>query len=161
LSLCSGVVVVFWLLPFVATHQSAFGWQSPFLNLAPALLLDSTVSCVGFGCHSCPVQLLVLFDLAIGLAGSKCGFLLDSGPCSCWIGSLVCWTFVGPLFGWFLVESAVVLYKIFFGLGLLDSGSVWFGFAWFIGWILQLSFFPLVWICFPGLECRVATLVKI
>jgi len=45
-------------------------------------------------------------------------------------------------------------------LGLLNSGPVWFGFAWF-GWcILLLSFVPLVWICFPGLDCRVATLLN-
>jgi len=73
----------------------------------------------------------------------------------------VCWTFVGPLFGWVSGQvSCSILYKLFFGLGLLDSGSVWLAFAWFGWWIFQLSFVPLMWICFPGLECRVATLLN-
>jgi len=57
-----------------------------------------------------PTQLLVLLDLAIGFARSNCGLLLDSGRCSCWIGFLVCWTFVGPLFDWVMVKSMAVSY---------------------------------------------------
>jgi len=81
----------------------------PLLNLALLFLLDSAVSCVEFGCCCCPTPLLVLFDLAVGFARSNCGFLVDSDPCSCWIGFLVCWTLIGPSFGqvlrllWFLV----------------------------------------------------------
>jgi len=64
-----------------------------------------------------------------------------------WIPGVLdfCWSIVWLGFDW--VDDGI-LYKLSFGLGLLDSGSVWFGFAWF-GWcILQLSFVPLVWICF-------------
>ncbi len=75
-NLCSGVVVVFWLPPFVTTHQSAFGYQFPFLNLALLFLLDSVIDCVGFGFHCCPIWLLVLLDLAVDFAGSNSGFFI-------------------------------------------------------------------------------------
>jgi len=141
------------------------------LNLALLFLLGSAVGFVEFGCHCCPTLLLVLLDLAIGFAGSKCGFLLDSDPCSCWIGFLVCWTLISPLFGqvllllWFLVCwscSFVFLWwrstqQPLFGFGLDLFGLVFLG---PVCCILRLSFVPLVWICFPGLECRVATLLN-
>jgi len=69
--------------------------------------------------------------------------------------------FVGPYFGLVLIELTTVSNTNYpLVLGLLDSGSVGFGFAWFGLVYLQLSFVPLVWICFPGLECRVATLLN-
>jgi len=76
-----------------------------------------------------------------------------------------CWSIVW--LGFDQVHDGI-LYKLSFGPGLLDSGPVWFGFAWvlfglvllgLVWCILQLSFVPLVWICFPALECRVATLL--
>jgi len=105
-------------------------------------LLDLDIACVGFGCCCCQIQLLVLFDLAVGLAGFNCGFLLGSDACSCWIGSLVCWTFVGLLFGWVLIKFMMVSYinyplvlvcwiLVLFGLVLLGSCLVWFCLVWF------------------------------
>jgi len=159
LSLCSaGVVVVFWLPPFVAYSLIYIWLASPLLlNLALLFLLDSAVDCVEFGCCCCPTPLLVLCDLAVGFARSNCGFLVDSDPCSCWIGFLVCWTLIGPLFGrvllllWFLVcWSCSFVFLCWrstqqppLGFGLVFIGPVWC--------ILRLSFVPLVWICFSWL----------
>jgi len=123
----------------------------------------------GFCYWLCWVWLLWLPDSTIGFAWSGCWscwiylwVLLDSGPCSCWIGFLVCGTFVGPLFGWVLIVLTAVFYRyqpLFlvgglyiptFGPCWLDSGSVWFCLAWFVGFHnfpLSPVFYHSSWVC--------------
>jgi len=87
-------------------------------------------------CHCCPTLQLVLFDLAIGFAGFNCGFLVDSDPCSCWIGFLVCWTLIGRLFHQVLLLFLVPgLLDLLPCLSLVEINSAtsidfWFWFSW-------------------------------
>jgi len=108
----------------------------PLLNLALLFLLDSAVDCVEFACCCCPTPLLVWFDLAVSVAGSKCGFLVDSDPCSCWIGFLLCWTFVGPLFGWLLVKFCFCFDSWFVGVAPLSfsDGDQLNNLHWLLVW---------------------------
>jgi len=96
---------------------------------------------------------VVLPNSAFGFAGSGCwpwtylqvfvGFwsllLLD------WIPGVLdfYWSIVWLGFDW--VNDGII-YKLSFGLGLLDSGSVWFGFSWF-----GLKYFASSF-CFPCLD---------
>ena len=76
------------------------------------------------------IWLLVLLD-------PNCGFLVDSDPCSCWIGFLVCWTWIGPLFCQVLLLFLVPgLLDLLPCLSLVEINSatsigMWSGFVWF------------------------------
>jgi len=81
LSLCSGVVVVFWLPPFIVTHQSTFGWHPPSFFVQSGYWLPCQIW------TSISLSLAVVSpDLTIGFVGSRYRFF--------WIYHLrvFCWT---------------------------------------------------------------------
>jgi len=113
------------------------------LNLAIDFLLDSAVSCVDLAVIVAQFSYWFYYIWLLVLLGLSMGF--------CWILILAlvgldCWCVKLLLVHYWLVSAQVngsILYKLSFGLGLLDSDCVWFGFPLFSGWILQLSFVPL------------------
>ncbi len=87
---------------------------------------------------------LVLLDLAIGLLGLSVGFYWFWILALVGFGSLVCWTLlVHCLIGFWSCWVNGILYKVAFGPGLLDSGSVCSVLVWFdlIGGSFDFSLF--------------------